>query len=115
MTSARPYGAPLSREDALAECRSCSGAQFWPVAVEALERAIAEGHLPAPERWRLGRHEGGATMDLKGNAVTWLGHGTWLWETSEGKRLLIDCWLEGNPATPGRVQGPRRAEASTAS
>ena len=43
-------GAPLSREDALAECRRCSGAQFWPVVVEALERAIAEGHLPAPER-----------------------------------------------------------------
>jgi L-ascorbate metabolism protein UlaG (beta-lactamase superfamily) len=39
-------------------------------------------------------------MDLRGNAVTWLGHGTWLWETSEGKRLLIDCWLEGNPACP---------------
>jgi HD-GYP domain-containing protein (c-di-GMP phosphodiesterase class II) len=50
MTSARPYGAPLSREDALAECRRCSGAQFWPVVVEALERAVAEGHLPAPER-----------------------------------------------------------------
>ena len=50
MTSARPYGAPLSREDALAECRRCSGAQFWPVVVEALERALAEGHLPAPER-----------------------------------------------------------------
>ena len=39
-------------------------------------------------------------MDLKGNAVTWLGHGTWLWETSEGKRLLIDAWITGNPSTP---------------
>jgi diguanylate cyclase (GGDEF)-like protein/PAS domain S-box-containing protein len=46
MTSQRPYGAPLSREDALAECRRCSGAQFWPAAVEALERALAEGGLP---------------------------------------------------------------------
>lgn len=45
-------------------------------------------------------------MDLKGNAVTWLGHGTWLWETSEGKRLLIDAWLEGNPATPERYKDP---------
>lgn len=45
-------------------------------------------------------------MDLKGNAVTWLGHGTWLWETSEGKRLLIDCWLEGNPATPDEYKDP---------
>lgn len=47
MTSERPYGVPLSREDALAECRRCSGAQFWPAAVEALERSIAEGHLPS--------------------------------------------------------------------
>jgi diguanylate cyclase (GGDEF)-like protein/PAS domain S-box-containing protein len=46
MTSERPYGVPLSREDALAECRRCSGAQFWPSAVEALERSIDEGHLP---------------------------------------------------------------------
>ena len=45
-------------------------------------------------------------MDLKGNAVTWLGHGTWLWETSEGKRLLVDCWLEGNPATPDEFKDP---------
>ena len=47
MTSERPYGVPLSREDALAECRRCSGAQFWPAAVEALQRAIAEGLLPS--------------------------------------------------------------------
>jgi L-ascorbate metabolism protein UlaG (beta-lactamase superfamily) len=45
-------------------------------------------------------------MDLKGNAVTWLGHGTWLWETSEGKRLLIDAWLAGNPATPDEYKDP---------
>lgn len=45
-------------------------------------------------------------MDLKGNAVTWLGHGTWLWETSEGKRLLIDAWLQGNPSTPEGMKDP---------
>jgi L-ascorbate metabolism protein UlaG (beta-lactamase superfamily) len=45
-------------------------------------------------------------MDLKGNAVTWLGHGTWLWETSEGKRLLIDTWLAGNPACPEDMKDP---------
>jgi diguanylate cyclase (GGDEF)-like protein/PAS domain S-box-containing protein/putative nucleotidyltransferase with HDIG domain len=49
MTSIRPYGAPLSKDDALAECRRCSGAQFWPAAVEALERAITEGLL-TPDR-----------------------------------------------------------------
>ena len=50
MTSQRPYGVPLSREDALAECLRCSGAQFWPAAVEALERCVAEGHLPPGAR-----------------------------------------------------------------
>src|SRR5680860_1271696 len=45
-------------------------------------------------------------MDLRGNAVTWLGHGTWLWETSEGKRLLVDTWLAGNPATPDEYKDP---------
>jgi HD-GYP domain-containing protein (c-di-GMP phosphodiesterase class II) len=46
MTSDRPYGVPLAREDALAECRRCSGTQFWPAAVDALERALAGGLLP---------------------------------------------------------------------
>jgi L-ascorbate metabolism protein UlaG (beta-lactamase superfamily) len=45
-------------------------------------------------------------MDLKGNSATWLGHGTWLWETSEGKRLLIDAWLQGNPACPDDMKDP---------
>lgn len=50
-------------------------------------------------------------MDLKGNAVTWLGHGTWLWETAAGARILVDPWLAGNPACPpeyhdiGRLDG----------
>ncbi|MBY0397744.1 MAG: HD-GYP domain-containing protein, partial [Thermoleophilia bacterium] len=49
MTSERPYGVPLSREDALAECRRCSGSQFWPAAVDALERVLAAGLLtPGP-------------------------------------------------------------------
>ena len=50
-------------------------------------------------------------MDLRGNAVTWLGHGTWLWETSEGKRLLIDTWLAGNPATPDEYKDPAALKA----
>ena len=49
MTSDRPYGVPLSREDALAECRRCSGSQFWPAVVDALERVLAAGLLtPGP-------------------------------------------------------------------
>ena len=39
-------------------------------------------------------------MDLKGNAVTWLGHGTWLWETASGQRILIDPFLENSPTCP---------------
>jgi L-ascorbate metabolism protein UlaG (beta-lactamase superfamily) len=45
-------------------------------------------------------------MDLKGNSITWLGHGTWLWRTSEGKGVLVDCWLDGNPATPDDKKDP---------
>lgn len=45
-------------------------------------------------------------MDLRGNAVTWLGHGTWLWETSEGRRLLVDCWTRNNPACPEEYKEP---------
>jgi L-ascorbate metabolism protein UlaG (beta-lactamase superfamily) len=45
-------------------------------------------------------------MNLKGNKVTWFGHGTWLWETSEGKRLMIDPWLQGNPSCPDDLKDP---------
>lgn len=34
-----------------------------------------------------------------GVTVTWLGHGTFLIE-NEGKRLLIDPWIDGNPKFP---------------
>jgi L-ascorbate metabolism protein UlaG (beta-lactamase superfamily) len=32
--------------------------------------------------------------------ITWLGHATTLIETSDGKRILIDPWLQGNPVVP---------------
>jgi L-ascorbate metabolism protein UlaG (beta-lactamase superfamily) len=38
--------------------------------------------------------------------VTWLGHGTWLWKTAGGSRLLIDAWLNGNPACPDALRDP---------
>lgn len=50
-------------------------------------------------------------MDLKGNAVTWLGHGTWLWETADGKRVLVDPWLKGNPKCPPEFQEPGPLDA----
>ncbi|MEN9938515.1 MAG: hypothetical protein RLZZ387_5094 [Chloroflexota bacterium] len=33
--------------------------------------------------------------------ITWLGHGTFHIVTPGGKRLLIDAWVDGNPACPG--------------
>src|SRR5690606_6465236 len=48
MTSERPYHQPLSTEDALAEIRRCSGGQFSPEVVDAMERLVRERALPAP-------------------------------------------------------------------
>ena len=45
-------------------------------------------------------------MDLKGNSVTWVGHGTWIWETSEGRRIMVDPWLKGNPSAPAELHNP---------
>lgn len=45
-------------------------------------------------------------MDLKGNSVTWVGHGTWIWETSEGRRIMVDPWLKGNPSAPPELHNP---------
>ncbi len=32
--------------------------------------------------------------------ITWYGHATWLMTTPAGTRILIDPWIEGNPACP---------------
>lgn len=39
-------------------------------------------------------------MNLKGNKITWLGHATFLFETSTHKKVLVDPWLAGNPKCP---------------
>lgn len=39
-------------------------------------------------------------MKLDGIEITWLGHATFLLKTPEGKRLLVDPWLAGNPRCP---------------
>jgi len=39
-------------------------------------------------------------MLLSGLSVTWLGHGTFLLVSPEGRRILIDPWLDGNPSCP---------------
>jgi diguanylate cyclase (GGDEF)-like protein/PAS domain S-box-containing protein/putative nucleotidyltransferase with HDIG domain len=43
MTSERTYHEPLGTDDALAEIRRCSGGQFSPAVVEAMERLVATG------------------------------------------------------------------------
>lgn len=40
-----------------------------------------------------------------GVRLTWLGHATWLVESPGGKRILIDPWLDGNPACPEAYRG----------
>lgn len=41
-----------------------------------------------------------------GLALTWLGHATFLVETPGGRRVLIDPWLDGNPACPPARRDP---------
>ena len=50
-------------------------------------------------------------MDLRGNSVTWVGHGTWLWETSESKRILVDAFVESCPTTPDHLKDPGDLDA----
>jgi L-ascorbate metabolism protein UlaG (beta-lactamase superfamily) len=38
-----------------------------------------------------------------GTTITWLGHSTFLVETS-GKRILVDPWVQGNPACPDELK-----------
>jgi L-ascorbate metabolism protein UlaG (beta-lactamase superfamily) len=35
-----------------------------------------------------------------GTQITWLGHSTFLITTADGKRILVDPWLAGNPECP---------------
>ncbi len=35
---------------------------------------------------------------------TWLGHGTWKVRTARGKDMLIDAWVDTNPATPEHLK-----------
>ena len=39
-------------------------------------------------------------MNLKGIKLTWLGHATFRVETPEGKIVIIDPWVMGNPKCP---------------
>ncbi len=43
---------------------------------------------------------------LQGVSITWLGHGTFLITTPEGKKVLIDPFLANNPSCPERFHEP---------
>lgn len=45
-------------------------------------------------------------MDLKGVEITWLGHSTFRFRTPDGKILIVDPWVMGNPACPEGEKQP---------
>jgi len=48
--------------------------------------------------------EYGVERTLEGVKVTWLGHGTFLFESPTGTRILLDPWLTSNPDTPAEYK-----------
>jgi L-ascorbate metabolism protein UlaG (beta-lactamase superfamily) len=46
----------------------------------------------------------GVERTLDGLKVTWLGHGTFLFESPTGTRILLDPWLTANPDTPAEYK-----------
>ncbi len=43
--------------------------------------------------------------------ITWYGHATFLIETPGGKRILIDPWVQNNPACPERLKKVEKLDA----
>ncbi|MEI7768381.1 MAG: metal-dependent hydrolase [Chloroflexales bacterium] len=40
----------------------------------------------------------------KGTTITWVGHGTFHLTTPEGRGVLLDAWIDGNPACPADLK-----------
>jgi len=49
-------------------------------------------------------------MNLKGIKLTWLGHSTFRIETLEGRTVIIDPWIMGNPACPQREKDVKKVD-----
>jgi L-ascorbate metabolism protein UlaG (beta-lactamase superfamily) len=49
-------------------------------------------------------------MKLNGIKLTWLGHATFRVETPQGKTLLIDPWVMGNPACPAADRDVKKVD-----
>jgi L-ascorbate metabolism protein UlaG (beta-lactamase superfamily) len=43
-------------------------------------------------------------MDLKGTQVTWFGHATYKLRSPGGKTIMVDPWIESNPACPAELK-----------
>lgn len=43
--------------------------------------------------------------------ITWYGHATFLFETPGGKRIMVDPWVQGNPACPDDLKQVRDLDA----
>ncbi|HEX8219527.1 MAG TPA: metal-dependent hydrolase [Chloroflexia bacterium] len=46
-----------------------------------------------------------------GVKITWYGHATFLYETAAGKRIMVDPWVQGNPACPDDLKNIDRLDA----
>ena len=72
---------------------------------------------PKPNRpeagaWRrVWSQEYTAFMALSSLGMTWLGHGTCLFRSPGGKRLLVDPWLKTNPSCPPSWHQPTNIDA----
>src|SRR5215813_3097220 len=49
-------------------------------------------------------------MNLKGIKLTWLGHATFRVETPEGKTVIIDPWIMGNPMCPQAEKNVKKVD-----
>ncbi|HXZ81112.1 MAG TPA: metal-dependent hydrolase [Terriglobales bacterium] len=52
----------------------------------------------------------GASMNLKGVKITWLGHSTFRIETPAGKTIYVDPWVQGNPRCPENEKQPKKVD-----
>lgn len=48
--------------------------------------------------------EPGITREISGIKVTWLGHGSYIFDSVNGTRILVDPWLKPNPDCPGEYK-----------